>query len=226
MYGWESHNSDVDWRGVYLTGTENIIGLWHKRDHFTEVSPHDIVVHELAKEISLLLKGNCNALERIYSNPFFKDPDFYALKALVDRSLNKTGPWASYRGLAVENYNKFIKGGKASTYKKWLYIVRALRAGIHYLNHNQIEPNIHLIPNNATYKEIDYLIDRKMKGSEEEDAYLPNGMQDRLDIIVLDLMDKIDIAYENSNLPHVCPDNVREDAHKWLIEMRKRKIGK
>ena len=74
LYGFASKDSDVDYRGTYLTGTENLLGLHRKRD-IIEMKP-DIVLFELEKELNLALKGNCNVLEHINADPIYRTSDF------------------------------------------------------------------------------------------------------------------------------------------------------
>ena len=45
LYGFASNDSDVDYRGTYLTGTEGLLGLNKKRD-VIEMKP-DIVLFEM-----------------------------------------------------------------------------------------------------------------------------------------------------------------------------------
>ena len=82
LYGFSSHDSDVDYRGTYITGIENLLGLQHKKD-VIQLKP-DIVMFELAKEINLAIKGNCNALERINAEPIYRTAESIELQRLVN----------------------------------------------------------------------------------------------------------------------------------------------
>lgn len=134
LYGWESKDSDVDIRGCFILNKEQFLGL-NKPLEIIELKTEknkDIVLFEVRKLINLALQSNCNILEEINSEQFYKTADFVKLKQLLNNTFGKKGIYNSYRGMAEFNYKKFILSGK-NIVKKYLYVFRGLMAGIYFL---------------------------------------------------------------------------------------------
>ncbi|KKN57979.1 hypothetical protein LCGC14_0556370 [marine sediment metagenome] len=219
LYGWESEDSDVDIRGCYILRKENFLGL-NKPKEVIEIKTEDnkdIVLFEIAKLISLALKGNCNILEEINSPQFYKNADFVKLKQLINNALGKKGIYNSYRGLAEFNYKRFILRGK-NTIKKYLYVFRGLMAGIYCLQTGLIKPNIEELNKYFKIKEVNKLLEIKRKGLENEP--LKDLEEGKLDLIIKNLFDKIDEAYLKCKMPEIPTPEEIEEINKFLIKLR------
>lgn len=221
LYGFTSRDSDVDYRGTYITGTENLLGLRRKRD-VIEMKP-DIVMFELSKEINLAIKGNCNVLEHINSEPVYRTAESIELKRMVNNTFGKRGLYNSYRGMAMFNYKKFILKGK-KTYKKYLYVFRGLMAGIYTLQTGRIQPNIVELNKYFKIPLVKTLVKHKQEGSENEEvADLVNSGE--LDELIPELFTRMDKAYDKCKIsPKPDEDGVSE-INSWLIEQRVNLIG-
>jgi len=222
LYGFPSQDSDVDYRGTYLTGTENFLGL-HKRRDVIEMKP-DIVLFELGKEINLALKGNCNVLEHINAKPIYRTAEYLQMKQMINNTFPKNGLYNSYRGMAMFNYKKFIMKGR-KTYKKYLYVFRGLMAGTYALQTGRIEPNTETLNKYFKIPEVKTLIKAKREGFENEKvtSIIEDGS---LDALIPTLFDQMDKAYTRSKIPEKVDPQLWNEINSWLINLRTEKIGK
>ncbi len=217
LYGFPSVDSDVDYRGSFQTATNNLLGLKGVRD-VIEMKP-DIVLFEIEKELNLAIKGNCNVLEHLNATPIYSTPEFLEMRELINDNLTKNGIYNSYRGMAMFNYKKFILKGK-KRYKKYLYVFRGLMGGIYALETGRIQPNINELNRYFKIKEIQHLVELKRAGAEESEAE-DLVISGRLDELIPPLIERIDKAYMNSNLPERLERQEFERINRWLIELRR-----
>ncbi len=219
LYGWRSHNSDIDIRGIFVLNKNNFLGLGKPIDILEIESEHDIVLFEIKKVINLALKGNCNMLEEINASQLYKKTDFLKLKQLINNSAGKTGVYNSYKGLAEFNYKKFILQGR-NTVKKYLYVFRGLLAGIYFLQTGRIQPNINDLNKHFKIHEIRKLIEIKQRGA--ENVPLKDLEEGTLDSIVKNLFEKLDEAYVKSRIPESPTTEEIQALDKFLIALRNR----
>lgn len=222
LYGFPSKDSDVDYRGTYLTGTEGLLGLNKKRD-VIEMKP-DIVLFEMLKELHLALKGNCNVLEHINAEPIYRTAEFLEMKQMVNNTFPKRGLYNSYRGMAMFNYKKFIMKGR-KTHKKYLYVLRGLMAGIYALQTGRIEPNIVTLNKYFKISEVKELIKAKQEGF-ENDKIVDSIEDGSLDSMIPPLFERMDKAYAKSKIPDRVDPDLWDEINSWLINLRREKIGK
>lgn len=220
LYGFESKDSDTDYRGTYVLNSNKLLGLF-KPKKVIELSKDndDIVLFELSKEISLALKGNCNSLERINATQLFNDCRFLELKRLLNNIISKNGIYNSYKGMAIFNYKKFILSGKQNT-KKYLYVFRALMGGIYVLQTGRIEPNINVLNKYFKLDSVKKLV--KIKKENKEKDQLPeelrNGsLEKEIDI----LLDRLDTAYVKSKIPEEPDESDINKVNSYLLKIRK-----
>jgi len=222
LYGFSSKDSDVDYRGTYLTGTEGLLGLNTKRD-VIEMKP-DIVLFEMLKELHLALKGNCNVLEHINAEPIYRTAEFLEMKQMINNAFPKRGVYNSYRGMAMFNYKKFIMKGR-KTHKKYLYVMRGLMAGIYVLQTGRIESNIETLNKYFKIPEVKALIKAKREGF-EKDEIIDSIEDGSLDSMIPVLFERMDKAYIKSKLPDRVDPDLWDEVNRWLINLRTEKIGK
>ncbi len=219
LYGWDSKDSDIDIRGCYVLKKEFFLGL----DNLKEVieikteDNKDIVLFEIKKLIKLALQGNCNIIEEINSQQFYKQADFVKLKQLINNAFGKKGIYNSYRGMATFNYKRFILRGR-NTIKKYLYVFRGLMAGIYCLQTGLIKPNIEELNKHFKIKEVTKLLEIKKKGLENEP--LKDLEEGKLDEIIKGLFEKIDEAYIKCKMPEKPTPEEIEEINKFLINLR------
>ncbi len=218
LYGFLSKDSDVDFRGCFTANPNLFLGLNMPKMNFDCVNPYDISMMELAKEIKLILAGNCNILEHVFSTPFYTTPEFVEMRDIAYSCLGKKGAYNSYRGMATSNYKKFILGGKQS-FKKYLYVFRGLMAGRYFLETGMIEPDINKL--NAVYKfpEIKMLIKAKTEGN--ENGYKEISNSGKLEELIQYCFQKIDVAYEKSKIPETPDKKATSRMNSFLVKLRK-----
>jgi Predicted nucleotidyltransferase len=221
MYGFPSADSDYDYRGFYTLQTGKIVGLDGIRDHisFTR-DDNDVDIMEIRKFINLLLKMNCNTLEHLFAQPLFDTTTSIELKELISQCISKKGLYDSYKGMAVTNYKKFIFTGKKKTVKKYLYVFRALFAGIHALKTGTIEPNIIKLNDIFDTQIVDKLIEDKLDGLENDIAKDKYG-EGEIDGLVNAWIHEIDLRYADSKLQPVPTKEQYNAINKWLKELRR-----
>ena len=85
MYGWESKDSDIDYRGCFILNKDCFLGLEKPADviQISSIENIDIVLFEIKKMIGLALNGNCNILEEINAPQIYKNADFVKLRQLI-----------------------------------------------------------------------------------------------------------------------------------------------
>lgn len=218
LYGFRSADSDTDFRGCFQIKTEKLFGLNNFKETIEYetrkdgIVDNEAVLHELKKEVNLMLKGNCNIYEHIFAEPLETSQEHRELKDLTYEYWNSRGLYNSYRGMAYQNYNKFILGGKHSA-KKYLYILRALLAGTYALKEHVIEPNLETL--NTYFEEpvVDELLDLKKRGLEKD----PVKHMDKYDKICDKYFKEIDKTFmdnQDVNQPN------SDEANEWLKQLR------
>jgi len=220
LYGFESEDSDNDYRGMFQINTAKLLGLEKPKDVVEIMAKdNDIVLFEIEKEIKLALTGNCNVLEHMNAKQIVSTAEYLKLKQLINNAFGKNGLYSSYKGMAEFNYKKFILAGKNSV-KKYLYIFRGLMAGIYVLQTGQIQPNIEILNDYFKLPEVKKLIELKKSGKEIEPVptEIDNG---QLEKRINELFERIDKAYENSKMPEKPTDEEVEKINEFLVGVRK-----
>lgn len=215
LFGFESPDSDTDYRGCFQVITNKMLTTRNVKDniqfktlkegvsmdeiHDRDVYDKDAVLDELGKEVGLLLAGNCNHFEHLYATQLLSSPELMQLRKIFGTQMNLNGLYESYRGMAHQNYKKFILGGK-HTVKKYLYVLRGLMAGTHVLEEGDVEPNIDKLSDLYGDSEvIKELISLKKRGMEKDPV---NKNLDKYNAEVDKWFSKIDEAATNK-LPEI-----------------------
>lgn len=232
-YGWNTKDSDYDFRGIFIADTNRLLGLDTPKDIFELRLPKEypseerldgkvftlggeleIVLFELKKALDLILRGNSNVLEWFNSEPIYTTPEYLKLKKLTEDNITKQ-VYNAYKGMATYNYKKFIKQGR-KTVKKYLYVLRALMAGITALNTSRIEPNIKKLNMGFYLNEVDWLLNAKQSNEE-----LPEDLKISIESRIERLFPVLDDIYNRSSLPEE-PD--REAFNKFLLRIRRKNL--
>ena len=78
LYGFESEDSDIDYRGCFVLDTNSLLGMSTPRDYVERTfGENDVVLNELKKELGLLDKGNCNILEHLYAKQLYTSDEYF-----------------------------------------------------------------------------------------------------------------------------------------------------
>jgi len=242
VYDWNSKDSDIDLRGVYIAPTRQFLGIGAKNlrplRKVTEINgiEVDVELRELGQEATLLASGNCNSFENLLVAPKLVSPmqstkiedmAFDCMSKGIDLDGKvKQGLYGSYRGMAWQNYKKFIKKDKKgranprATVKKYLYVFRGLYAGINVLEEGYIEQDMtSLVSFIPDYPIVNELLEIKQSGLENEP--LPSHINsDILEKTIFELFERIYKAYQETAIPELSDKDALKTFEKWLINFR------
>ncbi len=152
-YGFPSHDSDVDLKGIHLAPARALLGLEVPRETHDalldfEGVEHDLTTHEAQKALGLLLRGNGNMLERILSPlQLVESDDTRALAELASGSLS-TRFFGHYRGYFAGMRREHETRRQA---KSLLYTYRVALTGVHLLRTGELRADV--LANAAEYGE-------------------------------------------------------------------------
>lgn len=146
LYGFASPDSDFDLRGVHLLPLETVIGLSGGREtievhEIRDGREIDLVTHDLAKFLRLLLRPNGYVLEQVLSPlVVYAGPAFAELQALA-RTCVTCRHVHHYRGFYHSQWRLFEKESPRRV-KPLLYVYRVLLTGIHLMQTGEVEANL------------------------------------------------------------------------------------
>ena len=221
LYGFSSPDSDIDMKGIHLAPTDALLGLTrpadaHDRLTIFEGVECDLTTHEAGKAMSLLLKGNGNMLERIFSPLQLVDsPALGELRALAQGALSRR---------SLSHYLGFFKGmqreslrQEAPRAKTLLYSYRVALTGIHLLKTGAVEAHLPTLAAHYGYTEVDELVAIKTNGTEK--GTMPTADAERFQATWARLEAALREAAEHSPLPEA-PANTAA-VNDWLVRRRR-----
>lgn len=219
LYGFPSPDSDVDLRGCHLLPLRAVVGLdvqdqtvqW-KLDHAgTEV---ELVSHDLAKYLRLLLKNNGYVLEQIFSPLVVTGQGFLdELRPLARRCITRHH-YHHYRGFFATQ-RKLLAKQQPKVVKTVLYAYRVLLTGIHLLRTGEVESHLPRLAHEYGHGYLTGLIARKC----EEKVAAPELDWAFHDAQLTRLEAELERAAANSPLPE---ERDRAAADRLLVEYRLR----
>jgi predicted nucleotidyltransferase len=171
LYGFPSHDSDYDLRGVHILPLRDVLGLQELKETIDGINmvnelEIDLVTHDIKIFLELLLKKNGNVLEHIFSPLLLQtSPQHEELKALVPKLLTVHHAH-HYIGFSRRKWSEFFDQPPHQL-KALLYTYRTLLTGIHLMETGIVEAN--LVKLNAVYK-LPYITDlvaAKVAGGEK-----------------------------------------------------------
>lgn len=222
LYGFPSPDSDVDLRGSFAAPLADVLGLDAPRETLepegivggVEV---ELVGHEIAKYLRLLVKPNGYVLEQILSPLIIlTSPWHEELAALARAGLSKR-LYHHYAGFARGEWRDYQKTGVGKTVKRLLYLHRVLMTGIVLLTEGVVEANLHRL-NDRFGLDLDPLL--AMKTREQADVA---GDDLAYTQAVGGLFQRLDEAHESSPLPDEVPN--RAALNEFLVRLRLSGVG-
>jgi predicted nucleotidyltransferase len=221
IYGFSSPDSDIDIKGIHLAPTEVVLGLRppplaHDRLTIFEGVECDLTTHEAGAALALMLKGNGNMLERIFSPiQLVRSPAADELRELARGALSRR---------CIGHYLGFFKGmqreslrQEAPRAKTLLYSYRVALTGIHLLLTGTVVSDLPTLAREHGYPEVDELVSVKREGTEK--GVLPSGDAERFRAAWPRLEAGLEEAHSRSPLPSEAP-NV-EAVNDWLVAQRR-----
>jgi predicted nucleotidyltransferase len=223
-YGFPSPDSDLDLKGIHLAKTEELLGLFappetHDVLQMFEGVEHDLTTHEAGKALSLLLRGNGNMLERIWSPLQVVDcPELADLRELARGALSRRA-FDHYRGFFTGICKEHERTGER-TAKALLYAYRVALTGVNLLLEREVECDLRALAPRYGFPEAADLAGRKRRTaekvvlSEEEDA--------RHRAAWPRLVELLEDARARTTLPDE-PQN-KAECSAWLVALRRREL--
>lgn len=220
LYGFASADSDYDLRGVHVLPLRKVIGL-STSDETMEFSgiregvELDLVTHDLAKFIKLMLRRNGYVLEQLYSPLVVQTgPVHERMKDLGRRCITRHHAH-HYLGFADTQWKLFEKENPRRV-KPLLYVYRVLLTGIHLMHTGEIEANLPRLNEVFRLSYIDELIARKTSGVEKQTL---DGQDMATHVREMErLRRELEMARDTSRLPEA-PD-ARNELEALLVEVR------
>lgn len=170
LYGFASHDSDYDLRGVHVLPVREVCGLFEPRDTISYSSIEsgleiDLVTHDVAKFFRMLLKRNGYVLEQVLSPlVLHTSPEHDELRSIALDCVTRNHAH-HYFGFARRQWKLFETERRV---KPLLYTYRVLLTGIYLMRTGLLEAN--LVRLNASFRlgMVDELLELKIHGSEKQ----------------------------------------------------------
>ncbi|MEE6258987.1 nucleotidyltransferase domain-containing protein [Plantactinospora sonchi] len=223
LYGFPSRDSDVDLRGAHLLPAVEVVGLrqgpatldrtWHRDG--VEI---DLVTHDVAKFLQLLLRRNGYVLEQLLSPLVVVTGDVHAeLVALAPGTLTRHHAH-HYRGFARTQQRLYAGSGEL---KPLLYTFRTLLTGIHLMRSGELLAHLPTLADHLAEAPayLDTLVAAKAAGEHRRLAGLPDApAAHRLDDDLTALHETLDQAQRDSRLPE--QPGAEAALHDLLVRVR------
>ncbi len=223
-YGFPSANSDLDIKRVHLAPTRSVLGLGKLEDshdalEIFEGVECDLTTNEAGQALALLLGGNGNMLERIFSPYQLGDDDELAeLRELARGALSRRcyrHYHGYFRGMQREHLLK-----EPPRAKSLLYTFRVALTGTHLLRTGEVVASLPELAERYGYADVRSLIDIKRGGHEKQEISMEvaerfRALWPRLDAWMTE-------SLESSPLPEEPANRAACDA--WLVARRIREL--
>ena len=220
LYGFPSPDSDWDLRGVHVLPWREVAGLVEGPDTTTierieDGLELDLVTHDAAKFMRLMLKRNGYVLEQLHSPlVVVTTPEHEELKELGRRCVTRHHGH-HYRGFFETQWQLLAKEPSPRV-KPLLYAYRVLLTGIHLLRTGEIEANLRHLLALHPQAGVEDLIARKLAGAEQ--GVLQPGELERHESACARLLDQLATAGATSTLPEL--PTARDALHDLLLRLR------
>lgn len=222
LYGFPSPDSDYDLRGVHLLPAAELFSLDAPRETIesagiVEGVEIDLVTHDAAKFIRLMLRNNGYVLEQLLSPLIVQtSPEHAELCTLAAGCLTRHHAH-HYLGFAQTQWDLFRKE-QPPRVKPLLYVYRVLLTGIHLMRAGVVEANLLRLNVCFALPYIDELVGRKVQGREgtaltDVDAAFHEGEY-------LRLRSELEQAKADTPLPE--RPSCREELSQFLVKLRMR----
>ena len=217
-YGFPSPDSDIDIKAIHLAPTRTLLGLARASDTHDALrmfrgTECDLTSHEAAKAVNLVLAGNGNLLERIFS-PYqlIDDAEVQVLRVLAAGAMSQQC-YGHYSGYFKGMQREHLRDGRV---KSLLYTYRVALTGIHALNTGRIVADLPTLAMEYGFTELLDLVALKRSGGEKAlaDTSLAEPFRDGWSV----LRAQLDGARDRSPLPEQSAN--RDACEAWLVGVR------
>lgn len=226
-FGCAGPTSDLDIHGVHLLPLSHVLGM-NEHSHETVERkveaggvhpPLEIATHDLKKFIVLLLKGNGNVLEDLYSPLVLVTSPLHTRLQVLGRGCITKKCSLHYRGMAF-NQQRNLQNNEV---KKLIHMYRCLLMGIHLMRTGTIEMNLPTLAQLYGYsKSVSILIARK---TSNELPPMSESVVSKHLATFDTLMQQLEHEAEASHLPSQPTQETRRELEQLLIETRLQSEG-
>ena len=221
-FGYASPLSDYDVRGAHLLSLHQVLGFALSgetvefKSSIGKDSEIDIATHDLKKFLLLLLKGNGNILEDLYSPLVVTTSPLHdEIKALGKGCITKMCA-SHYRGMAYNQQRHARTAFRSSDIKRILHTYRCLLTGIHLMRTGTLEMNIPALAVEYEQPQVLDVIEDKLGGIDGID----NDETKRHEPIIALLHERLDHEQKVSTLPDKAGASTRSALEGLLIRAR------
>jgi predicted nucleotidyltransferase len=224
LYGFPSADSDLDLKGAHISPTAPLLGLAPETPAFDltvefEGVECDLTTQEVGRSLRLLLVGNGNTLEQLYSpHQVLHTPELEELRALAP---------AVFSTLSARHYRGFLRGlqrdfdrAEHPEVKTLLYAHRVAGTGIHLLLTGHVLSHLPTLNDAHHLGAVDELIARKRGGGEH--TRLTAAEKRQRAPIFQNLDQRLGDAFDRSRLPAEPPSAAALES--WLIRARRARL--
>lgn len=217
-FGYATDCSDFDVHGVHLLPLSHVLGFNAAKDETIERKVEgdpaiDLATHDLKKFLLLLIKGNGNILEDIFSPLILHtSPLHEELKVLARGCISKQCA-AHYRGMAYNQQRRM----QLNDVKKLLHCYRCLLMGIHLMKSGTLEMNVVELAQAYGYTQVQDIIAMKRSGIEGISQTEMVWQSECIESLYVQL----ESATQQSQLPERTPQSVKDELEQVLIRVRK-----
>jgi uncharacterized protein len=203
LYGFPSPDSDYDLRGAHVLPLEEVVGLRGVPETIEKSGVHDgleidLVTHDVAKFLSLMLKKNGYVLEQLLSPlVVHTTPEHAELVALAPGCITRYHAH-HYLGFAATQWKLFRKE-EPPRVKPLLYVYRVLLTGLHLMRTGEVEANLVGLNESFRLPYVPELVERKLAGPEA--GRLENSDVEFHEREYERLRTELETAMERSDLP-------------------------
>lgn len=220
FYGFPAPDSDLDLKGIHAAPTRQTLGLEkpspaHNVEEMWQDCLCDFSSNEIEQALRLLIKGNGNMLERIFS-PYqlFETEEAVRLKEMKWAYISQRF-FHHYSGFFQKKCNEFAKSD-LYLIKPLLYIYRVALTGIHLLKTGEVIGDVRKLAPEYGFNEVAELIE--IYSSTSEKRCLDQASAGQFVARCPELEKKLQDALSTSCLPAV-PGNA-DACSDLLVEIR------
>jgi predicted nucleotidyltransferase len=210
--------SDYDVQGVHLLPLRRVLGFdehYHEtvelKDAIEDGTEVEVVTHDLKKFLKLLLKGNGNMLEMLYSPSVITTSPLYETLMELGRGCITRGCGAHYKGMAFSQQRRM----KNNDVKSLLHCYRCLLMGIHLMRTGVLLMDVSVLAQLYQYPPILDLITYKQSGI----AVIGNSEMESHAVPIQQLTERLDQERDRSQLPEKPSEEIRRRAEDLLISL-------
>jgi predicted nucleotidyltransferase len=210
--------SDYDIQGVHLLPLRRVLGFderYHEtvelRGAIEDGTEVEIVTHDFKKFLKLLLKGNGNVLETLYSSTVITTSPLHDTLMELGRGCITRCCAAHYKGMAFSQQRRM----KNKDVKSLLHCYRCLLMGIHLMRTGILLMDLPALAQIYQYPQIIDLIAYKQSGIEVIDS---REMESHTTPIQ-QLTERLEQERDRSQLPEKPSEDVRREAEDILLSL-------